>query len=157
MMKTLIHGSHRYAKGPHGYYLEGDSSSRGVLRACTLLITGVTDATQVTAEISENEWNSELLASETVDSDTPTGGTRFDIAADGIALTIKGFSQTCIAVIAEHVHQVDTGTSYSSHCEISGGNVVAHLTNLVTGADIDMTAINNGKIVELGFAYITST
>jgi hypothetical protein len=144
-------------KATAGYCIEGASTTRQVMRSALLTITGTADATTVTLEQS-NEWNGEALAVETVDSDTPTGGTRFDISADGLTITIKGLSQTALAAPSHHLHSTDVGTNWHVHVAEASGNLEVECTNAQTGVAIDFTAAAlNGKVIIVNFLYLTST
>jgi hypothetical protein len=148
-----------YTVGPVGgrYPIEGVTTSRQISRTASLTITGTGDATTVTLQLA-NEWNSDALAQETVDTDTPTGGTRFDVSANGQTLTIKGLTQTCLVSRAHHIHSSDVGTDWNIHIAASSGNLTVAANNATTGAAIDFAAAAlNGKVIQVNFEYLTST
>lgn len=141
----------------NGKYAILGGTSENTQKVLRFSITGVTDATQVTLRTLEN-WNGEALASETVDSDTPTGGTRFDISADGETATIKGLSQTVVGVWIGGIVYNDVGTVYNVLLPaVAGGDITVGLRDATTGVAIDLTSIANAKFVQLILMYVTSS
>lgn len=149
MINSLIHGS-----TPPISVNAIKAASPVYIRTALLTITGVTDNTQVKAKL-ESIYNSEALAEETVDSDTPTGGTNFDISADGLTLTIKGLTHgTVVGVIAQWCWNNVTGTSVDSHSQIDS-QIEVNLYNSSSGAGIDLTGLGNGVTVQIAMTYLT--
>ena len=156
MKHSLIHGPSRAGAGPLGAYMQGKLGESVAYRSAMLQLDGLTDATQVTCELAD-EYNGEALASETVDSDTPTGGTRFDVDATGQEITIKGLTKTVVASPSHHIHSTDSGASWNISVEIVGGEMVVSATNATTGVAIDFTeAALNAKTIQIHIVYLTT-
>lgn len=126
-----------------------------LFRVSKLVIVGLTDATQVNLTLS-SIWNGENLSVETVDKDTPTGGTRFDISAGGTNVTIKGMTKTPTTFISASVFYNTTGTYYTAYpLSITANKLVLKLYD-VSGAALDLCGIANGKEIYIMLTYATS-
>jgi hypothetical protein len=138
--------------------MTGASGARALYRVVRCRITGLADATQCTVEWTANVYNGETLAAENVDQDTPTGGTRFDISADGLTITCKGMTTTAVAGYAHSIHSNISGAAvYALHAHVVAGKLTLHAVNAATDADLDFTAIANTEYLECDITYITST
>lgn len=141
--------------------VEGYATGRNVLRSIRILIKGLTDETTLSCEAFD-KFNGEALAIETIDQDTPTGGTRFDIDAAGTLLTIKGLSQTVIVNLVVVAEENDSGVAfYTFSGGVSAGDITIEGWNSTTGAAVDFTNhggdLPNGKTLSVRILYATSS
>ena len=149
-----------YIKANSNYVMEGYATGRNVDRNIKITITGQTDNTQLKVS-TVNKFNGQILALETIDTDTPTGGTRFDISADGLTLTLKGITPATIGVGVGVIEFNDTGVAaYTPVLDIASDKITIQLFNAITGAAVNMAAaaeIPNNKLIRIVINYKTST
>ncbi len=133
----------------------GYATGESVNRSFQVRIGGLTDATQITLR-SFDKYNADVFSMETVDTDTPTGGTNFDISADGETVTVKGSSETMVGFLMAAMRFNDTGTAYNISVSEAGGKVTFFLSDN-NGAVLDLSGIANAKRIDVMIYYVTST
>ncbi len=141
------------------YYLEG-GTSRNVMRSMLVTVTGLTDDTQCTAETAD-QWNGHALAVETIDSDTPTGGTRFNISSGGKTITIKGLPVEVIGIVSiTPVYNSSGILAYDYNAVVTGGDIGVTGYDPTTAAALDFNLnaeLPNATIIKFIIVYVTST
>ena len=125
------------------------------MRISKLRITGVADATQVTCQFY-NLWMGEDLAAETVDTDFPTGGVRFDISADGQTITVKGMTKTAVVALIPSVDDSDVTVPWDIVPGVANGDLTIQANVEATGAAVDFSSIAVGLTALIRILYLTS-
>jgi len=131
------------------------SSKAAKFRVSQLQITGLTDATTVRLIMTDIDQG-ENLAQEDVDQDTPTGGTRFDISADGTIITIKGMTKTATTLLFAVVGLSENGAVNAIPAAVVGGKLVLTIRAAATGIAEDLTSWANGQGTYIRLFYRTS-